>query len=141
MTKGNIVAAIFDVRQKLLRDNKMTSVKLFSLLRSTHEAIIVDCEDVLLLRHHEAEAAACAVFEGDARGLGPEDAVDIVAVEKLVVESLRDLDGLSGIAILHDDEVVRLEEWPPLLEEVEITDGGDDNVELIFERNLGHGSW
>ncbi|THU75014.1 hypothetical protein C4D60_Mb04t39460 [Musa balbisiana] len=47
--------------------------------RGTHEAIVVDGVDVLLLRDHVAKAAAGGVLEGDAGGLGPQDAVDVVA--------------------------------------------------------------
>jgi len=96
--------------------------------RETHEAVVVDCVDVLLLGDHVAEAAARGVLEGDARRPGAEDLVDVVAVVELVVEPLGHLDRLGRVAVLHDDEVVRLEEGPPHLQEVQVADRRDDDV-------------
>jgi len=45
---------------------------------------------------HVAQAAAGRVLEGDAGGLGPQHAVDVVVVVELVVEALGDADGLAG---------------------------------------------
>lgn len=101
--------------------------------KPTHEAVIVDGEDVLLLGDHVAEAAAGGVLEGDAGGLGAEDAVDVVAVVELVVESIGDLDGLRRVAVLDDDEVVGLEEWPPHLQEVQVPDRRDDDVQFVLQ--------
>lgn len=107
----------------------------------THKAVIVNCENVLLLRDHVAEAAASGVLEGDARGLGAEDPVNVIAVVELIIEALRNANGLGRVTVLDDDEVVRLEEGPPHLKEVEVPDGGDDDVELILqERSGGYGS-
>lgn len=61
---------------------------------STYEAVVVDGEDVLLLGHHVAEAAACGILEGDAVGFGAQNPVDVVAVVQLVVKSGGDLDHL-----------------------------------------------
>ena len=101
---------------------------------NTYEAVVVDGEDVLLLGDHVAEAATSGVLEGNAGGPGAEDAVDVVAVVELVVEAVGDFDGLGRIAVLYDDEVVRLEERPPHLEEVEVPDCGDHDVQLIFQK-------
>lgn len=106
--------------------------------KRTDKAVVVDGVDVLLLGDHVAEAAAGGVLEGDAGGLGAEDAVDVVAVVEFVVEALGHVDGLGGVAVLHDDEVVGLEEGAPHLEEVEVADGGDDDVELILESGRAH---
>lgn len=38
------------------------------------------------------------------------------------------MDLLGGVTVLDDDQVVVLEKWTPLLEEVEVADGGDDDV-------------
>jgi hypothetical protein len=102
--------------------------------KETYEAVVVDGVDVLLLGDHVAEAAARRVLEGDAGRLGAEDAVDVVAVVELVVEALGHLDGLGGVAVLHDDEVVRLEEGPPHLKEVEVADRRDHDVQLVLEQ-------
>ena len=59
-------------------------------LESTHA--LGDGVDVLL-GDHVAQAAAGRVLEGDAGGLGPQHAVDVV---ELVVEALGDADGLAG---------------------------------------------
>jgi hypothetical protein len=85
-------------------------------------------EDVLLLRHEEAEAAAGRVLVRDARGLVAEDALNVGPGVELVREALWDGDSTGRVAILDDDQVVGLEEGPPHLEEVEVADGGDDNV-------------
>ncbi|PKI32474.1 hypothetical protein CRG98_047136, partial [Punica granatum] len=66
-------------------------------------------------------------------GLGAEDAVDVVAVVELVVETLGDIDGLGGVAVLDDDEVVGLEEGPPLLEKVKVPDRWDHDVQLVLQ--------
>ena len=108
--------------------------------KETHEAVVVDCVDVLLLGDHVAEAAARGVLEGDARRPGAEDLVDVVAVVELVVEALGDADGLAGVAVLHDDEVVRLEEGPPHLQEVQVADRRDDDVQLVLERRRHRGT-
>jgi hypothetical protein len=94
----------------------------------THEVVVIDGVDVLLLGDHVAEAAAGGVLEGNAVCLGPQDAVDVVAVVELVVEAFGGTDGLAGVAVLHDDEVVGLEEGPPHLQEVEAADRWDDDV-------------
>jgi hypothetical protein len=92
------------------------------------QIVLTNGEDVLLLGDHESKASACRVLERDAPSLVPQDALDIVPVVELVVESLRHMDLLGWIAVLDDDQVVGLEERTPLLEEVEIADRGDDNV-------------
>ena len=104
----------------------------------TYEAIVVDGEDVLLLGDHESEASASTILEGNAGGLGAQDPVDVIAIVELVVKASRDLDGLGWITILNDDKVIRLEERPPLLKEVEVTDGRDHDVELVLKRDFCH---
>jgi len=54
---------------------------------STHEAVVVDGVDVLLLGDHVSEAAAARrVLEGDAVGLAPQDPVDVIAVVQVSQE-------------------------------------------------------
>ena len=103
-------------------------------VRWTYEAVVVDGVDVFFFGDHVAEAAAGGVLEGNAGGLGAQDAVDVVAVVELVVKAFRDLDGLRGIAVLDDDEVVGLEERAPHLQEVEVADGGDHDVQLVLQQ-------
>ena len=103
-------------------------------MKETYEAIIVDCEDVLLLRHHVTEAATSRVLEGDARSFGTKDTVNVVPVVKLVIEPFRNSNGLGRISVLDDDEMVRLEKRSPHLEEIEVSDGGNDDVELVFQQ-------
>ena len=100
----------------------------------TNEAVVVDGEDVLLFGDQVTEAAAGGVLEGDAGGLGAEDAVDVVAVVELVVEAVGDPDRLAGVAVLDDDEVVWLEEGAPHLQEVQVADRRDHDVELVLEQ-------
>lgn len=69
-----------------------------------------------------------ADLEGDGPGLITADALNVVPVVELVAESLRDQHLPCRISILDDDQVVRLEEGAPLLEEVEVADSGDHNV-------------
>jgi hypothetical protein len=118
---------------ELLTKTEINSKKTV-LNEETYEAVVVDGVDVLLLGDHVAEAAARRVLEGDAGRLGAEDAVDVVAVVELVVEALGHLDGLGRVAVLHDDEVVRLEEGPPHLKEVEVADRRDHDVQLVLEQ-------
>lgn len=107
--------------------------------KKTHEAIIINGEDVLLLGHHVAKAAASRVLEGNAIGAGTQNPVNVIAIIELVIEPLGDLDDLGRVAVLDDDEMVRLKEGPPHLEKVEISDGGDDDVELVLEQGGGGG--
>jgi len=100
--------------------------------RTTHKAIIIDGVDVLLLGDHVAEATASRVLEGNARGFGTENPVDIVAIVELIVEALGDLDDPTGVTVLNNDEMVWLEERPPHLEEVQVSDRGDHDVKFIF---------
>ena len=41
---------------------------------------------------------------------------------------------LRGISVLDDDQMVRLKKRPPHLEEVEVSDGRDHDVELVFQQ-------
>ncbi|CAA6667352.1 unnamed protein product [Spirodela intermedia] len=75
----------------------------------TYKAVVVDGVDVLLLGHHVTKAATGRVLEGDAGGLGPQDAVDIITI------------------------VVGLEEWPPHLQEVQVPDRRNHDVQLILQ--------
>jgi hypothetical protein len=120
-----------DYRQQMV--TTLGSSQRSGAAEGTHEAVVIDGVDVLLLGDHVAEAAAGGVLEGDAVRLGPQDAVDVVAVVELVVEAFGDTDGLAGVAVLHDDEVVGMEEGPPHLQEVEVADRRDDDVQLVLE--------
>ena len=60
--------------------------------------------------------------------------VDIVAVVEFIIKAFRDFDDLRRVTILDNDEMVRLKEWPPHLQEVEVPDCGDHNVKLIFQQ-------
>lgn len=100
----------------------------------TNKAVVVDGVDVLLLGDHVTEAATGRVLEGDAGGLWPQDAVDVITVVELIVEPLRDTDRPRGIAILHNDEVVGLEERPPHLQEVQVPDRRNDDVQLVLQQ-------
>ena len=102
--------------------------------RITHKAIIIDGVDVLLLGDHVAEATASRVLEGNARGFGTENPVDIVAIVELIVEALGDLDDPTGVTVLNNDEMVWLEERPPHLEEVQVSDRGDHDVKFILQQ-------
>jgi hypothetical protein len=68
------------------------------------------------------------VLEGNARSLGSQDPVDVIAVVELIVITLRHLNNLCGIPILHNDEVVWAQIGPPLLKEVKVPDGGNHYV-------------
>ena len=54
-----------------------------------------------------------------------------VPVVELVVEPIRNMDRPVGVAILDDDEVVRLEKGPPLLQEIQAANGWNNYVQLI----------
>jgi hypothetical protein len=52
--------------------------------------------------------------------LRTQNPVHVIAVVELVVKPLWDLDGLGGVIVLDDDEVVGLEEWPPHLQKIQV---------------------
>lgn len=104
------------------------------MVERIYPTIVIDGEDVSLLGHHESEAPACTVLEGDARGLGSQDSVNVVTVVKLVIVALWDLDNLGRITVLDNNQMVGAQVWPPLLEEIEVPDGRDHNVELILQQ-------
>lgn len=87
------------------------------------EAVIVDGVDVLFLGYHVPKAPAGAVFEADAPGLVAKDALNVVAVVQLIVESGRDFHLAAWISVLDDDNVVRLEEWSPAKGQKRDTEG------------------
>ena len=60
----------------------------------TYKAVIVNCEDILLLRDHVAKTATSRVFEGNAGGFGTENPVNIVTVIQLIIKAFRDVDDL-----------------------------------------------
>lgn len=113
------------------RSNAIRAARQAETEKAAYKAIIVDGVDVLLLRDHVAKAATGAVLEGNARGLGPKYTIDVVAVVKLEVEAFRNLDGSRGITVLHNDQVVGLEEGPPHFQEIKVANGGDHNVQLV----------
>lgn len=129
----------FNSNSRFSQAKKYKNQKIRRWVGYNYEAIVVDGVDVLLLGDHVAEAATSRVLEGDAIGLGAQDPVDVVAIVELVVKAFGDFDGLVGITILNDDEVVLLKEWPPHLEEVEVSDRGDHDVELILQQRNGFG--
>ncbi|KVI06203.1 hypothetical protein Ccrd_015487 [Cynara cardunculus var. scolymus] len=88
-------------------------------LGETYKAVVVDGKNVLLLGDEKAKAATSG------------DPIDVITVIELVVESLRHSDGLGGISILNDDQMVRLEKGSPLLQKVKVPDGRDDDVQFI----------
>lgn len=104
-----------------------------------YPAVVVDGEDVLLLRHHESEAPAGAVLEGDARGFRSQDTVDVVAVVELVVVAFGHRDLLRGVAVLHDDQVVGAQVRPPLLQKTQVADSRDHDVQLILQQRTARG--
>lgn len=72
-----------------------------------YEAIVINGENILLLRNHKPKAPANRVLEPDTGCFRPQDPIDIVVVVEPVVETLRNFNGPRWISILNDDEVVR----------------------------------
>ena len=102
-----------------------------------YEAVVIDGVDVLLLGDHVTKAATRRILKRDAGGFGSEDAIDVVAVVEFIIEAFGDIDGPVGVSVLHDDEVVRFEEGPPHLEEVEVSDCRDHDVQLVLQERDG----
>jgi len=100
----------------------------------TYEAIVINSEDVLLLGDHVAEATTSRVLEGNAGSFRTKDTVDVVPVVEFVIEPFRDSNGLRWISILDDNQMVRLKKRPPHLQEIEVTDRGDHDIELILQQ-------
>ena len=109
--------------------------------KNTYKAVIINSEDVLLLGDHVAEATASRVLKRNARGLGAQNLVNIIAIVELVVEAIWDLDGLRRITILNDDQMIRLKKRPPHFEEVEVPDSGDHDIKLVLEERRGGRRW
>ena len=109
----------------------------------THKAVIIYGVDILLLGDHVTKAPASRILKGNARSFRTQNPIDIVAIVELVVKALRDVDDLGGVAVLNNDEMVRLEKGPPHLKKIKVSDSGYDDIELIFEqgsrRNFGIG--
>lgn len=102
--------------------------------KKTYKAIVINGVNILLLGHHVAKAPAGRVLEGYARSLGTQNPVNIVTIIELVVKSLRDFDGLRRVTILNDDQMIGLKKRPPLLQEVQVSDRGDHDVQLVFQQ-------
>ncbi|KVH99295.1 hypothetical protein Ccrd_022478 [Cynara cardunculus var. scolymus] len=100
----------------------------------TYKAIIVNGEDILLLGNHITEATTSRILKGDARRFRTENSVDIITIVEFIIETFGYFDDFRRIAILYDDQMVGLEEWPPHLEEIEVSDCGNDDVEFIFQQ-------
>lgn len=105
----------------------------------SNEAVVVNGEDVFLLGDKESEASTSGILEGNATGLRAKDPIDIVTIVEFVIESFRYMDLLRWISILDDDQMVWLEERSPLLEEIEVSDGGYDDIQLVNQRRLDDG--
>ena len=102
----------------------------------THETVIINGIDILLLGDHVAKAAAGRILEGNARGFRTQNPIDVVAIVELVIETLGDVNDLRGVTVLNNDEMVRLEKGPPHLQKIKVSDGGYHYIELIFQQ--GH---
>lgn len=100
----------------------------------TYKAVIVNGENVLLFGNQEAKAATSRVLEGNAADPGSKNPIHIIPVIQLIVKTFGDPDRFGGIPILDNDEVVRLKEGPPHRQEIQVPDGGDNNVQIIFQR-------
>lgn len=124
----------FTPRSKLFPQNQIRKWS-----EQSYKAIVVDGVDILLLRDHVAKAPTSGILEGNAGSPRTENPIDVVPVVELVIEALGNIDGLRRIAVLNDDQMVGLEERSPHLEEIEVSDGGDDDVEFIFEQGSGSG--
>ena len=94
----------------------------------TYEAIVINSEDVLLLGDHVAEATTSRVLEGNARGLGTQDSIDVVPVVELVVKPYWNVDDFRRITILNNDQMILLKERSPHLKEVEVSNRRYHNV-------------
>jgi len=99
-----------------------------------NEAIVINGEDILLLRHHVPKASTSRILKRDTRSLRSEDSVNVVPVVELVVVTFRDMDLLRWISVLDDDQMVRLKKRPPHLEEIEVSDSRNHDIELIFQQ-------
>ncbi|KAM1799813.1 hypothetical protein ACFX12_033707 [Malus domestica] len=108
----------------------LKSIDVFARRILSNKAIIVDGEDVLFLGDHVAEASASRVLERDARRLGTQNPVDVVAVVELVIKAFRDLDFLRRVAVLDDDEVEENVEVSSISEVLK------EDVQLIWDNFL-----
>ena len=65
--------------------------------------------------------------------LVPEDALDVRSGKDLVVEPVRNAYCAGRITILDDNQMIWLEEFPPLLQKVQAPNGWDHEVQLVGE--------
>lgn len=100
----------------------------------TYEAIVINGEDILLLRHHVTKATTSRVLKRYTRSFRSKDSVNVVPVVELVIETFRNIDLLRWISILDNDQMIRLKKRPPHLEEIEIPDSRNNDVELICQQ-------
>lgn len=94
----------------------------------TYKAVIVNGENILLFGNQEGKAATSRVQIGNAAGSGSKNPINVIPVIKLIVKTVGDPDHFGWIPILDNDEMVRLKEWPPHLQEIQAPNGGDHNV-------------
>lgn len=102
--------------------------------KRAYKAIIINGENIFLLRDHVAKASTSRVLEGNARSLRTQNAVDVVSVVELVVKAVRDLDGLWWVTILYDDQMIRLKKWPPHLQEIQVSNRRYHDIQLVFQQ-------
>lgn len=103
------------------------------LKKKTYKAVIVNGKDVFLFGDGETKAATSRVFEWNTRSLRTQNSVNIITVIKLIIEALRDFDDFRRITILYDDEMIWLEEWSPLFQEIEVPYCWNHDVQFIFQ--------
>lgn len=107
--------------------------------KKTYEAVVIDGEDVLLLGYHVSKAATSRVLEGNAGSLRTQYPVNVITIVELVIKAIWNLDRLRRITVLNDDQMVRLKERPPHLQEIKVPNRGYHYIQLIFQ--LWRSSW
>lgn len=103
----------------------------------TYKAVIINGVDILLLGNHVAKAAASRILKGNARSFRTQNPIDVVTIVEFIIKTFRNLNDLWRVTVLNNDEMVRLEKGPPHLKKIEVSDGGYDDIELIFQQ----GNW
>ena len=126
------------------------------------EAVVIDGVDVLFPRNCITEASAGAVFEADAPSLVPQRLLDVCSCIDIIVKPadgaaiassfctrragtgataersanhipFGDLHFARWVAILNDDHMVLFEEWAPHLQELQVSDGGNNYVQIVAQ--------
>lgn len=99
----------------------------------TYKAIIINSEDVLLLRNHVTKATTCRVLEWNARSPRTKKLINIIPIIKFIIKTRWNLNSFWRVTILNNDQMIRFKIWPPHFQEIKVPYSWNHNVKFIFQ--------